>query len=125
MGRNDECRRKKRRDIVIRVEAIETPRGLVPSVAAIENLVDAVNSILSEVFDAIGEILSLVENNSRCMKKIVTTLESIKIRLDMIESSISEVRAKVASSEVFVEEPQVREKRDIKKELLEMIKSNE
>ncbi len=111
--------------IVLKIDAIETPRGLVPTISSIESLVNAINKILSELFNRIERIMTLLENNSKCIKDITLVLNGLKLRMEFIENLLSEIK-------VYISEPRredsVRDvgqrKKDIKKELLDMIGSN-
>jgi len=120
----DVSEKESKKEIVVKVEAIETPRGLVPSIKALESIVNMINEVLSNISSSIQNVALLLKENAEVMKNILRLIQTIDVKLDVIQEMLTDIRAsmkKEESSVVYSEEP----KKDIKRDLLDMIKSGE
>jgi len=115
---------KNENKIVLRVEAIETPRGLVPSIEAIKGIVSMVNRVLSEIFEGIQGIISLLRENTEMMKDILGALRTVSVKLDVIQEIVTEIKVSVGGKRGERIISTRESKKDIKKELLDMIRSD-
>ena len=120
----DVSEKESKKEIVVKVEAIETPRGLVPSIKALESIVNMINEVLSNISSSIQNVALLLKENAEVMKNILRLIQTIDVKLDVIQEMLTDIRAsmkKEESSVVYSEEP----RKDIKRDLLDMIKSGE
>ena len=113
--------------ITVKIDAIETPRGLVPSIGSLESIVGALNNVLGEIYKVIERIFVLIRENAKAIERISKKINSLDVRIDVIESILSEIKVMVNTGVKEKERHDVEEKKrkETKKELLKMIMSNE
>lgn len=113
--------------ITVKIDAIETPRGLVPSISSLENIVGALNNVLGEIYHVIEQIFVLIKENTKAIERISKKINSLDVRIDVIESILSEIKVMVSADVKEKERHGVekRERKETKKELLKMIMSDE
>lgn len=117
-------RKRNNRIITLEVEAIETPRGLVPTVSSINSLVQALNVVLETIAKMIGEIIESLKKNAEYMEKIVNSIRSLDAKIDVMQSLLMEIKIDLEKDvrKTSVERLPDSKKRDIKKDLLDLLK---
>lgn len=120
----DSSRKRNNKTITLEIEAIETPRGLVPTVSSINSLVQALNTVLETIAKMIGEIMEGLKKNAEYMEKIVNNIRSLDAKIDVMQSLLMEIKINLEKDarKTSVRRLPDNKKKDIKKDLLGLLK---
>ncbi|MCR8433617.1 MAG: hypothetical protein NDP13_04695 [Crenarchaeota archaeon] len=88
---------EKEKRLVVEISAIETPRGLVPTVESLKNFVDMLNKVIARIEDVISAIL---DNLTRVAERLESTermLNNVAMRVDLVLAKLSELKVRIES----------------------------
>jgi len=110
--------------IKIEVEAIETPRGLVPTISSVNSIVQALNKVLESITKMITEIVEELRKNTEAMERVANSIRSLDAKMDVLQSLLTEIKINMernttdSNTKKFAEN----RKRDVKKDLFNLLK---
>jgi len=127
--KNGSKNRRKLEKLLIEISAIETPRGLVPTVESLKKFVDVLNRVLSQIYDAVSNIFDVISNVVERIEIIEKKLSNLDMKVEFALTKLSELKVLIESESGMKERKtgmvskKRRENKDLRDELISLLKN--
>ena len=120
---------KKRKDgnkINIVLEAIETPRGVVPTVQSIESLIVGINDLLEKIVSLFEKIMESISELKNQTSRLDDRVRKLEIALKLIQDQIAEIKAveSLTSTKSAIVASKEDNEKDLRKKLLSILQGD-